>query len=163
MSFEVKFGWLIGYELGWTAYQPDGTGRGIHNQHLPEVKNSGYYRDTPATDLIVGDTVLVYRREEMEHEDVLMHYLEYEDVYHEGVQMHWEGEYMKDIDTQTNQQVVWIENPVGTGEFVDQIGQASDTDDIITRQSTVFNTYDERTTVTGVVGDGVETEIAHDC
>lgn len=165
MSYEVKFGWFVGYELGWTAFQPDGTGRGIPNQHLPEVVWSGYYRDTPATDLVIGDVVRVHRREEVEHEDIIMHYLEYEDVYHEGIQMHWEGDYVKDLDTQTNQQVVWIENAVGSGEFVDEINQAADTDNIINRQAGVFNVYDERTGVGAGAGagDGVESTITHDC
>ena len=163
MAYEVKFGWVPDYELGYTAFQPDGAGRGIPNQHLPEVRVTGYYRDTPATALVVGDIVIVYRREIVEHDSVNVHYLDFEDVYYENIQTQYEGEYIKDFDTTSNQQVVLL-SPVGSGEYDDLVGTTDSIDGLTTGQTTVLNQYDERDGGGGVgAGDGVESLVTHDC
>ena len=154
MPYQVKFGWPEGYELCHTDFQPNGNGRGMPNQHLPEVRPTGYYRDTPATDLVVGDVVLVYRRENMEYEDSPMSYLDYADMYYEGVQLQHEGEYMKDYDTTESHLLIWIGDPIGIGEYDDLIGTTDSIDDLTIGQTTVFNTYDERE---GAGGDQVIT------
>ena len=112
--------------------------------HLPEVRPTGYYRDTPATALVVGDIVLVYRRENVEHESELVYILNFEDVYYDNVQVQHEGEYVKDFDTTAEQRVIWIGNPVGSGEFTDVTDISDSIDDLTTGQTTVFNVYDER-------------------
>ncbi len=164
MSYEVKFGWPEGYELCHTDFQPDGTGRGIHNQHLPEVRPTGYYRDTPATALVVGDVVLVYRRENVEYESTIIYYLEHDDIYYDNIQVQYEGGYVKTFDTMSEQRVIWIGNPAGIGEYDDLVGTTDSIDDLTTGQTTVFNVYDERDGGGGAgAGDGVESLVTHDC
>lgn len=163
MSYEVKFGWVANNELGYTAYAPSGTGRGLHNQHLPEVRPTGYYRDTPATDLVVGDVVLVYQRENVEYESELVYILNFEDVYYDNVQVQHEQEYVKDYGTTAEQRVIWLDNPVGSGEYDDLTGTTDSIDDLTTGQTTVFNTYDERDGGGAGAGDGVESLVTHDC
>ncbi len=169
MPYETKFAYPSGNDLVFSAYQPSGAGRGLANQILPEIVNHGYYRATPLTALVDGDVVIVYRQQEVEYEGALVVYLTNEHVFYEDKYVVYEGEYVKDFDTTSNQKVLWIERPVGSGEFTFGSGDLSslidDVDTLVDDGGSVFNVYDEREAAGGGdgVGAGIESEIVHDC
>lgn len=164
MSYEVKFGFEPGNNLVFTAFQPNGTGRGLAHQFMLEVFNHGYYRATPITTLVVGDAVIVYKQEKVYYADELVVVLAYENVFYENEYV-WHGtEYVYDYDTESNHTVFWTEKPVGVGEYESAIDISSDIGDLVDDQTAVYNVYDERDGVAGVgVGAGVESEIVTDC
>ncbi len=150
---EIKFAWVSGYRLVFTAFAPDDTARGIIHQLLPEIYNTGYYRATPLTDLVVGDYVLVYRQENIYWEDELVVYLTPEHVFYEGEIVTYEGEYVFDFDSQLNERVYWIGNPIGAGEYDAVIERQEDIDTIVENQSIVEIRFDETGKGQTTVGD----------
>lgn len=163
MSYEVKFGYFADYSLVFAAFQPDGTGRGVQQQPLPEMRNTGYYSATPAEALVVGDIVLVYQLKDVIYEDELVTCLAYPAVVHEGIRVHYEGDLVESRDSETNQIVTCVDDPVGSGEYEDVTDVSDNIDTLIEGQTSVFNVYDEREGAAGGTGDGVESLITHDC
>ena len=100
MPYEVKFGFEPGNFLVFTAFQPSGAGRGLAYQFMPELFTQGYYRTTPITTLVVGDTVLVYKQEKVYYADELVVVLAYENVFYENEYVWHEGEYVYDYDSE---------------------------------------------------------------
>lgn len=139
----VKFAYQSGYSLGFTAYHSDGTGRGIANQPLYEVRPTGYYSGLPITSLASGDVVLVYILETIYYENDVVFILTQNYVFYEGNRVYYEGEWVFDFDDLVDDIVTWVGSPIGSGEYMlDVIGD--NVDDLIAGQSTVNNIYDER-------------------
>lgn len=163
MSYEVKFGWIANKNLCFAAYQPNGTGRGVEQQPLPEVRDVGYYRATPAESLVISDIVLVYQFEDVTAGGDTVTALGYADVVSNGVRVHAGGDLVSDFNTIQRQVVTSVNNPVGSGEYDDLVGTSDSIDDLTTGQTTVLNQYDERDGDGAGAGDGVESLVTHDC
>jgi hypothetical protein len=126
MDYEVKFTWHSGFDLVFTAYQPSGVGRGIPDQPLPEVRDVGYYRATPLTDLVDGDVVQVHRLETVTWEDAVVVYLETEvPVLWELERVFSDEDWVADLDSTVNDTVTSKGQPVGSGEFTVSSGELS--------------------------------------
>lgn len=163
MSYEVKFGWIANKNLCFAAYQPNGTGRGVEQQPLPEVRDVGYYRATPAESLVISDVVLVYQFENVTAGSDTVTSLGYADVVSNGIRVHAGGDLVSDFNTIQRQVVTSVNNPVGSGEYDDLVGTSDSIDDLTTGQTTVLNQYDERDGGGVGAGDGVESLVTHDC
>ena len=163
MPYEAKFGFAAGYNLVFSAFQPSGTGRGLAYQFLPEVVNLGYYRATPGTDLVVGDTVLVYEQEKVYWEDALVRVLNDDYVFYGGEYVMHEDEYVRNYDAEVNERVFLNERTVGTGEYESVTDISTTVTDIRDSQTDVHNVYDERDSGVTAVGAGIESEIITDC
>lgn len=163
MSYEVKFGFQLGNFLVFTAFQPSGVGRGLAYQFLQEVINHGYYRATPGTDLVVGDTVLVYEQEKVYWESALVRVLNDDYVFYDGEYVMHEGVYVRNYDTEVTEQVFVNERTVGTGEYESVTDISTTVTNIYNSQTDVHNVYDERDRDGAVVGAGIESEIVMDC
>lgn len=91
MAYEVKMGYISGFNLVFTAYQPDGSARGAIEQPLPELA-PGYYGGTPLTDLVAGDEVIAYILENVYWENDQVYVLTYGSLYWEGDRVFYEYE-----------------------------------------------------------------------
>jgi hypothetical protein len=99
MAFEVKFGYISGFNLAFSCYQPDGTGRGIAQQPLPEL-NKGYYGGTPLTELVAGDKVIANALDNVIWESARVYVLtERSYVYWQGGRVYYEGNWVADYGT----------------------------------------------------------------
>lgn len=117
MPNEVKFSWRTGFRLAFTAYQPDGTGRGIPDQPLPELRDTGYYHATPLTALEENDVVQAHILHTVAWEDTDVIYVEVgAQVFWEDEQVFWEEDWVFDLDTSINETVTWKGRPVGAAE-----------------------------------------------
>ena len=147
MPYEVKFGFATGYNLVFAAFQPAGTGRGVANQPLYEIRPTGYYRAESATQLEDGDVVLVYDYETVYWEDEAVVYLAYEYVFYEEEQVYYEGLKVVDFDSTSSDVVHWAGDVVGAGEYTFGAGDVSElvdnVDTLIAQQGTVTNVYNE--------------------
>jgi len=163
MSYEVKFGFQPDNFLVFTAFRPSGTGRGLACQFLQEVRNHGYYRATPGTDLVVGDTVLVYEQEKVYWENALVRVLNDDYVFYDGEYVIHEGEYVRNYDAEVTEQVFLNEKTVGSGEYESVTDISTTVTNIYNSQTDVHNVYDERDRDGAGVGAGIESEIITDC
>lgn len=148
MDYEAKFTWHSGRTLAFTAYQPSGSGRGIPDQPLPEVRDVGYYRAKPLTAFVDGDVIQVHELETVTWEDAIVVYLSEEaPVYWEGERVYYEGEWVADLDSTVNDLVTSKSEPVGSGEFAfasgDVSGLVDDVADILVAQLMVVTHVDE--------------------
>lgn len=137
MAYEVKFGFAPGYNLVFAAFQPNGTGRGMANQPLYEVVPTGYYRAEPATVLEDSDVVLAYNLETVYWEDDIVLYLTYENVFYEGEQIYYEGDWVRDLDTTSNDIVTWTGDVVGSGEYKPEVNIIEVTADLTSIETKV--------------------------
>lgn len=153
--YEVKFAYQPGCNLVFSAFQPCGTGRGIEQQPLPEIRPTGYYVTTPITDLVAGDMVLVYELESVLWEDVPV-YISTEDyIYYEDDKVHWEGEWLVSVDDSFSDIVTWCGDPIGSGEYSSAIDISDDLVSLIAGQTMVTNVYPVSTTGEGTSGGAV--------
>ena len=146
----VKMGFQSGWNVVFTAYEPDGTVRGLINQPLPETTMPGYYSATPLTDLVVGDVVLVYQNDQVYWESDPI-YISTEDfVYYEGVRVTYEENWVYDFDTLINDLVTSIGYTVGSAEYSDIMSSSTDvidilanTNELVENQHKVTNVFNE--------------------
>lgn len=171
MDYEAKFTWHSGRVLAFTAYQPSGSGRGIPDQPLPEVRPVGYYRAKPLTDFVDGDIIQVHELVNVTWEDAEVIYLS------EEVQVLWELErvfcdedWVADLDNSVNDLVTSKSEPVGSGEFAfasgDVSGLVDDVEQLINDGNIVTNVYDERegpSAGMSLTSTGVMTQESGDC
>ena len=165
--YDIKFTDKSGKRLASAAFQPDRSGRGVENQPLYERYNTGFYSAEPATALVDGDVVQINELRTLTWEDAIITISTESPILSDGEQTYHEGEFLWDFDTLFNDVVTTNSEPIGTGEFTfasgDLSGLIDDVDTLVDDSGSVFNVYDEREGAAGAPGDGVESEITHDC
>jgi len=145
--YEVKIGYITGYNLVFTVFQPDGSGRGEPYQPLPELAE-GYYGASPATDPVAGDEIIAYNAEFVTYEGEQVYILGYDYIYWENDIVNYEGELVFSGD-ETQLKVTSIGDVVGAQEYtvdVDFWGDFQDSIDsltLVTGQGSSKQTIDE--------------------
>jgi hypothetical protein len=140
--FEVKFAYLTGYNLAFSAFQPSGDGRGIELQPLKERRPTGFYNATPITDLVAGDEVLVYNLDTLTWENDPLFTLTQDYLYWEGDRLYWGDDWLSDTDNLISDVLTYAGNPVGSGEFSSAIDITLILNDLLTGQTTVTYEFD---------------------
>lgn len=144
MSNPVKFGYISGFNLVFSAYQEDGSGRGIQQQPLPELAE-GYYGATPITDLVAGDEIIAYVLEDVYWEDDQVYVLTYDSIFWENDQISYEGAWVIDYDTTITDVVTSVGDVVGANEYSisasDFSSMIDDLETLIVGQNKVTNIY----------------------
>lgn len=155
MADEVKVGYASGYTLCFAAFQPNGTGRGIEQQPLPEIRPTGYYHGTPITSLEAGDVVLAYIQENLTWEDDPLTILDYQYLEWEGERLSYEGEWLRSYTRYVDgvsyedtygSDLTWVGNPVGVGEYTFAISNytsiITNIESIVTGATSVNEVFD---------------------
>jgi hypothetical protein len=115
MSYEVKFGYITGFSLVFTAYLPAGTARGEVYQPLPELAE-GYYGASPATDLVAGDEIIAYVAEYVTYDGTQVYVLGNDYIYWENDIVNYEGVLISAGD-ETDLKVTYLGAVVGAQEY----------------------------------------------
>jgi len=115
MSYELKFGYITGFNLVFSAYQPDGSARGEAYQPLPE-KAQGYYGASPATDLVAGDEVIAFVADYVLWENEQVYVLAFDYIFWEGELVNYEGDVVYAGD-ETELKVTYLGAVVGAQEY----------------------------------------------
>jgi hypothetical protein len=148
MAFDIKFGYATGYDLVFTVFEPNGAQRGTSHQPLYEIPPTGYYRAESAEQLQDGDVVLVYNNEILYwEEDPLTYLLTYGYMLYDGEQLYWEGEPLYDYDETVTENLTWVGDTVGSGEYTIGAGDYTtiynNTELMIDELQRVHSVYDE--------------------
>ena len=156
-SYAVKFGYVTGQKLCFSAYDPNGTGRGIEGQSLPELAK-GYYGATPLTDLVAGDEVVAYVLDQVTYGGSPVVILSPNSIYYEGARVRYEEQWVISNDSTSNQLVTSIGAVVGAQEWEHVANWFDlmdvDVNNILVNQNKVINFYPQPGTGGGSVASG---------
>jgi hypothetical protein len=147
MSYEIKLGYITGYNLVFTIFQPNGSGRGEPYQPLPELAEA-YYGATAATDPVAGDEIVAYNAEFVTWEGEQVYVLAYDYIYWENDIVNYEGVLVR-VGDETSLKVTSLGDVVGGQEFtvdIDFWGDFQDSLDsltLVTGQGSSRQTIDE--------------------
>jgi len=159
MVYPVKFGFPSGRKLVFTAYQPDGSGRGIEQQPLVELRE-GYYAANPTTDLEAGDEAIAYLLEDLYWEDEPVYVLTEPYLYYEQERVFYEDQWVIDYDSTINDIVTSLGTVVGAVEYnvsaEDFFSIIEDIETLIQGQQRTYESVDE----TGLTAEGVPRQVA---
>jgi hypothetical protein len=148
VSHEIKFGYITGQNLCFSAYQPDGSGRGIEQQPLSEL-SEGYYSGSPITSLAAGDEIVAYNLETVTWESEPIYIFVYGFVYWDGDIVSYEENWIYSYeDTDIVYEIVTsLGDVVGANEYTvpasDYASIITDLEDLIVGQQTINVNIDE--------------------
>lgn len=114
---EVKFVYASRNYFVFTCYQPDGSGRGIPSQPLPEIVPTGYYTATPLTDLEEGDMVVAYFADRVTYGGSPVIVLAPSSLVYEGKRVYYEEKWVFDYANMGWCNVRSYAHPAGAGEY----------------------------------------------
>ena len=156
-NYGIKFGYVTGQKLCFSAYQPNGIGRGVEGQPLPELAKS-YYGATPLTDLVAGDEVIAYVLDRVTYGGSPVVVLAPDGIYYEGARVRYGEQWVISNDSSSSQLVTIIGDVVGAQEWEHAANWFDlmdiDINDIIVNQNKVVNIYPIPGTGGGAVASG---------